>query len=224
MCGRYVSGDMTWQQYHDWLTGDAAPPPPEVEQSRHWNIPPTAMAPIAIIANGTRRMVMARWGLVPAWWQKPLSEMRFSTFNARSEQAAAKPFFRDAMKHAHCLVPALGYYEWQGPKEARQPWYIRADTNQPGLCFAGLWSRVKLADFQGYTFSILTRDATPPIAHLHQRQPVMLDAEAYQGWLAGEALETLPQIAPERLRFHKVAKAVGSIRNDGPELIEAVAA
>lgn len=80
-----------------------------------------------------------------------------------------------------------------------------------------------LPDFEGFTFTILTRDAMQPIAELHDRQPVILSPEGYEPWLANEPLQTVEQIAPERLRFHKVGKSVGSVKNEGPELIEPIA-
>lgn len=222
MCGRYVAGDMTWQQYHDWLTGKASPPPPEDSTRRHWNIPPTALEPIVLREAGERALVLARWGLVPHWWRKPLSELRAASFNARAEEAAAKPFFRDAYRHAHCLVPAQGYYEWHGPKRAKRPFYISVETNEPGFCFAGLWSRVSLADFSGWTFAILTRPAMAPIAHIHPRMPVILSATAYDDWLAGAPLVEVDQIDGARLKAHEISKAVGSVQAEGPELIEPI--
>ena len=48
---------------------------------------------------GMRQVATARWGLIPRWWRKPLVEMKASTFNARSEEAAQKPMFRDAFRH-----------------------------------------------------------------------------------------------------------------------------
>ena len=35
------------------------------------------------------------------------------SFNARVEEAAGKPMWRDAWSRARCLIPAEGWYEWQ---------------------------------------------------------------------------------------------------------------
>jgi putative SOS response-associated peptidase YedK len=58
-----------------------------------------------------------RWGLIPGWWSKPLKEMRLATFNARSDTVASMPMFREAFKKRRCLIPASGFYEWQGVAE-----------------------------------------------------------------------------------------------------------
>jgi putative SOS response-associated peptidase YedK len=56
-----------------------------------------------------------RWGLLPSWWKKPLSELP-ATFNARAETVAEKPMFRSAFKARQHVIPAPGFYEWTGPK------------------------------------------------------------------------------------------------------------
>jgi putative SOS response-associated peptidase YedK len=50
-----------------------------------------------------------RWGLIPSWAKDPSVAARM--INARSETAATKPAFRDALKSRRCLIPADGFYE-----------------------------------------------------------------------------------------------------------------
>lgn len=216
MCGRAVIGDVGWPQYFEWMNLLSVPETP-IRQS--WNVAPTTINPIFIPGNGGIIGEMARWGLVPEWFYKQLKELKFATFNARSEEAASKPTFRHAMQHSHCLVPVKGYYEWTGPKGHKTPYFISASTNAPGFCMAGLYTKVSLPDFEGYTYSVLTEAASGPLQELHPRVPVMLDESAYTGWISGEPLANLPRIAPARLQLHKVGKPVGKVGNDGPELI-----
>ena len=216
MCGRTIIGDVDWPQYFEWMSILSAPETP-IRQS--WNVAPTTINPIFIPQDGGLIGGMARWGLVPEWWKKPLKELKFATFNARSEEAADKPTFRDAMRRGHCLVPAKGYYEWTGKKGDKTPYMISVDTNAPGFCMAGLYTRVTLPDYQGLTYTILTEAAHGPLENLHPRMPIMLDGSTYSDWTAGAALADLPRVSAARIRFHEVGKAVGKVGNDGPELI-----
>jgi hypothetical protein len=66
-----------------------------------------------------------RWGIIPAWWSKPLKEAnKLATFNARAETIATKPFFRDSFRRRRCLMPVSGYYEWHDAPGGKQPYYF----------------------------------------------------------------------------------------------------
>jgi putative SOS response-associated peptidase YedK len=97
---------------------------------------------IRLDKEGKRELVPMRWGLVPAWWKKPLKEVP-ATFNARAESVADRPMFRDAFKSRRCIVPASGFFEWTGAKGAKQPHLFTAADGSPLLAFAGLWDRWK---------------------------------------------------------------------------------
>jgi putative SOS response-associated peptidase YedK len=56
-------------------------------------------------------LLFARWALIPFWWKQP-KPPKF-TFNTRIEEAATKPMWRQVVKTSRCLVPAVGWYEWQ---------------------------------------------------------------------------------------------------------------
>ena len=62
--------------------------------------------------------------------------------NARSETAATKPAFRDALKLRRCLIPADGFYEWQKTGKAKQPYCFEVNDGQL-FAFAGIWERWK---------------------------------------------------------------------------------
>ncbi|MGE4612223.1 MAG: SOS response-associated peptidase [Paracoccaceae bacterium] len=220
MCGRAVTGDVNWEQYHEWMNLLREPDAPV---KPNFNNAPTTMNPIFIPDGDGIQGVMARWGLIPNWFHKPLSEMKFSTFNARSEDAASKPTFRDAMRSQHCLVPAQGYYEWTGVKGNKTPYYISVLTNAPAFCFAGLYTEVKLPGFVGYSYTVLTEGSQDPIKGLHHRMPVIIDEGSYDDWLGSEtALTNITRIESSRFSFHEVNAKVGNVRNNEPSLIAAV--
>lgn len=210
MCGREITGDMTWKQIYDLLNITGTPPKEVLHPN--YNAAPTSMNPIVTPDGG----VMARWWLIPHWYQKPISEMKFTTFNARSETAHEKPMFRDAMKSGHCLVPVQGYYEWKD----KQPHVVKVSTNAPAFCFAGLYTHVTLPDFEGYTYTVLTEPSDGPIKHLHHRMPVMVDESSYDDWLRAEmSLNVIKRVDLERLQSYPVK---GPITGNDPSLIEEV--
>ncbi|MEO0722734.1 MAG: SOS response-associated peptidase family protein, partial [Pseudomonadota bacterium] len=101
------------------MGGGVEPPEPA------YNVAPTQIAPIVRLIpegdgppdqTGQREMAPAMWGLVPSWWNKPLKEKKFSTFNARAEGISTSNTFRGAFRHKRCLIPVSGFYEWTGPK------------------------------------------------------------------------------------------------------------
>jgi putative SOS response-associated peptidase YedK len=93
------------------------------EWAPSWNIAPTSTIPIVLQrAVGVTEIGPARWSLIPSWSKELISQ--YPTFNARSETAAQKPTFREAVKHHRCLVPVSGYYEWVTVAGTKTPHYI----------------------------------------------------------------------------------------------------
>ncbi|MEM6489742.1 MAG: SOS response-associated peptidase [Pseudomonadota bacterium] len=245
MCGRFASaliagaaGTADWLRIErdapppDWLddwVGDADRPalavaPAGPWPAPSWNVAPTQRVAIAVpgaTAEAPRRVLAARWGLVPRWWRKPLAELKASTFNARSEEAAGKPMFRDAWARARCLIPAAGYYEWTGKAGAKTAWFISAESNRPGLAFAGLWAQATVDGQKLVSCTILTTAAGPATAHLHPRSPVVLEEADFEAWLGFGEVAMAP-IPDARTRVHEVDAAVGRVANNRPGLIEPV--
>ncbi|NJM83624.1 MAG: SOS response-associated peptidase [Tabrizicola sp.] len=87
------------------------------------------------------------------------------------------------------------------------------------MLFAGLWSKVKLDDFEGLSCTIITEAASDKMSELHDRQPVMVPTEAITDWLGGCALVDLPRLKIEALAWHEVAAGVGRREAEGPDLV-----
>jgi len=135
------------------------------------------------ILDGDRELRQATWGLVPAWSQDRTISRH--TYNARSETMADKPAFRDAFHVGRCLVPAQGWWEWDGRK--RKTFVRPADASQ--LLFAGLVC-------QG-AFTIVTKNSGPELMELHHRQPVNLDRESVLRWIGNSTENEALYIACE---------------------------
>ncbi|WP_277352234.1 SOS response-associated peptidase [Pseudomonas multiresinivorans] len=100
---------------------------------RAYNVAPTSQVPMVLLNEaGEQEVVAARWGLIPFWWKK--DKLPALTFNARSEEAATKPMWRDAIRHKRCLMPAAGWYEWN-EKEPVKNSAGRAITPSTATCW-----------------------------------------------------------------------------------------
>lgn len=185
-----------------------------------YNAAPLQEMPIVIRG----RMGMARWGLLPPWAKADDKLLCAKMINARSETVAEKPAFSEAwLKGRRCLVPADGIYEWVTDEaaKARQPFFIH-NSNGGVLAMAGLWA--KQADV--LTFTILTKDADGPVAGLHHRMPVLIDVSRAGEWFAADdagARDMIARAHGRDLAFYPVAKAVGTVANDAPALVERLA-
>jgi putative SOS response-associated peptidase YedK len=216
MCGRYVSPDQAaieraWQIHRS--SG--------LDLPRRFNVQPTTAVPLLLLEDGVLTLTAARWGLIPHWWKQDKPPTH--TINARLEEAAGKPMWRDPLRRARCLLPAQGWYEWQPLAGGKQPYYLhRADGRL--LCFAGL-----MATWNGeLSCALLTRAAEGPAAQVHDRMPVVLPDVDHAGWL-DPALQDATAFAREHaiaqeIAHYPVSKRVNSARNEGPELIEPLAA
>ena len=193
-----------------------------------FNVPPTAQVPIVVQAAAERQLRSARWGLIPAWWTNPAPPPR--TFNARAEDAAEKPIWRDAWRARRCLMPARGWFEWRAgePGRAAQPYFI-ACPGAPAIAFAGLWARWDPPGAEPvWSCAVLTKAAAPAIAFIHGRMPVALQPDQLAAWLDPEtpAADLAGLVAAARKDFAAVPVGlrVNDVRNDDSGLLERVPA
>lgn len=227
MCSRYslTSPAEAVRAYFDYVTEADFPP--------RYNIAPTQ--PVAIVrmsAKRTRELALVRWGLIPSWVKDP---NEFATLiNARAETAAEKPSFRSAMRYRRCLVPADGFYEWTGPKGAKQPYLLRrqlgAQSAEPGatlMAFAGIWEHWLGKDgSEMETMAILTTEANKTLQPIHNRMPVIIEREHFGRWLdceMGKADAVADLLVPaddDLLEAIAVSPKLNNPRNEGPELQE----
>ena len=149
--------------------------------------------------DGTRELGAARWGLVPAWAEDLKTGYRM--INARSETVFEKRAYGPLVRSARtrCLIPADGFFEWTGPREAggpKRPVRFTVDDGEP-FAMAGL---VTERDWEGerlVSCTILTTAANEVVAPVHDRMPVILpDATSESDWL-GASID--PEDAPSQL-------------------------
>ena len=154
-----------------------------------YNVAPQSTQPVVRQNRdtGKREFTLLRWGV------HAIDKFGYSTINARAEEAASKPAFRDALKK-RCLVPADTFYEWQrlDPKTKR-PFAFRMKSGEP-YALAGLWEKWQGKNNEALeTFStILTTDPNELMEPVHNRMPVILEPKDYDRSLDTDSGERTP--------------------------------
>ena len=188
-----------------------------------WNIGPLRHLFAAHESDEGRLLERYRWGLVPSWAKDPSIANRL--FNARAETVAEKPSFRSAFAKRPCVIPVDGFYEWDHrPGRAKAAHYFHRGDAEPVL-LAGLFEHWRDPANESVlaTCTVITTTPNSDMDELHDRMPVVLARHDVDEWLdvgnSDRALLLRP--APTgTLVHHPVSAAVGSVRNDGPQLIE----
>ncbi len=220
MCGRYVlaSGGDAVQAAFGLADRPMLTP--------RYNIAPSQPLPAILrrAADTAPELVTLQWGLVPGWAHGETAARR--PINARAETVSERPMFRQAFRRRRCLVPADGWYEWSVTAQGKQPWYLQAGDGAL-LAFAGLWESATGPDGEPLrTCAILTTDASPDLAHVHARMPVVLQRPAERAlWLdptIGDRDSLAPLLGPVRagaIAARRVGRRVNDPRHDDPRCL-----
>ncbi|WP_415853501.1 SOS response-associated peptidase [Sinomonas sp. G460-2] len=236
MCGRYVMARAVGDLVAEFDVDESFVE--ELEPS--YNVAPTDPVPIVLDRRDketgelSRKLVTARWGLVPSWAKDTKGAARL--INARRETVTEKPSFRKAASQRRALVPADGYYEWQkeevGGKLVKIPTYLHAPESGL-LAFAALfenWPDPSLPPDHPErwlrTCTIITGPASDTLGYIHDRTPLIVPQDFWADWLDPETkseadVRSLIDAIPEpHLVPRVVGSLVNSVQNNGPELIE----
>lgn len=224
MCGRFVSKAAKKEIENEFNVriADGNVPAPR------YNIAPTQMiAAVAEIENA-RELASFKWGLIPHWAKD--DSIGSKLINARAETVQEKPSFREAFAHRRCIIPASGFFEWQKQaKGAKHPFYFYLKDKEV-FGFAGLWEEWldKQTGELTETCTIITTEANEVLKSVHERMPVILEANCYEQWLDQKEKNTdklqkmLVPYPAEKMSVHMVSRAVNPTTNDSAGLIAPV--
>lgn len=234
MCGRFARRS-TQEVLADWFGIELGPDAEETPAfTPTFNAAPQTIQPVVRMNrdSGQREFALLRWGLVPAWAKD--QKCGYTMINARAEEAARKPAFREALKKRRCLVPADAFYEWQRlDAKNKHPFAFALRSGEP-YALAGLWERWKpkegeLAKEPGpiETFTILTTDPNELMEPVHNRMPVIVEPRDYERWLDAAdplqpPLDLMRPFPAEKMEKWRVADRVGNVRNNDGALLEKV--
>ena len=225
MCGRVALFSPTVRMSRLLDATLAAGIDPEGEPS--WNVGPMRTLFGVTTTDDARVLDGFRWGLIPSWSKD--ATVANLTINARCETVAEKPSFRDAFIHRPCAIPVDGFYEWGSlGNSPKQPHYFTRRDGTP-MVFAGLyeyWRDPTVANAPVIaTCTVITTEPGADIDGIHDRQPVVLELDDVERWINTNKFsprqrhELLVPSRPGIITHVGVGAAVGSIYNDGPEMI-----
>ena len=222
MCGRFARKS-TQKVLADWFGVDVEDIP---FFAPSYNAAPQSVQPVVRINrdSGQPEFAPMRWGLVPFWAKD--AKFGYTTINARAEEVASKPAYREALKKRRCLVPADAFYEWQRiDKKTKHPFAFALKSGEP-YAMAGLWERWQPKEGAALeTFTILTTDPNELMEPIHNRMPVILAQRDYGRWLdsgdpARPPMDLLRPYPAEQMVAWPVSDRVGNVRNNDPQLLE----
>jgi putative SOS response-associated peptidase YedK len=247
MCGRYAT-TRARQELLDEFQVQVDATGGEIQPD--YNVAPTKQVPAVLNRRpkdapdgeeAVRQLRTLRWGLVPSW-AKDLS-IGSRMINARAETVHEKPSYRRAFAKRRCLLPADGYFEWyalqddadpaqaekKSKKPRKQPFFIRPKDGAV-MAMAGLYELWKPRDDEDaewlWTCTVITTDAPDDLGRIHDRMPMVVEPGRWDAWLDPELTDPdevrgllVPAMAGT-MDAYPVSKAVNSVKNNGPELIE----
>lgn len=155
-----------------------------------WNHPIMWMVP----QENPHNLVPAMWGIMPSkqkqgdyktYFKNPKT---FGGLNAQSEKLFDHFLYRYSWEQRRCIIPVDGFYEPHNTKvkvkgrDFKVPFYFHKRDGDP-IYLAGIYTQT--AD-ERWTFTILTKPATPLFAKIHndkKRRPVLIPQENIDSWL-----------------------------------------
>lgn len=217
MCGRYTLTAPEQLALRFDLDTAALPP-----LEARYNIAPTQQTPVIVARpDGRMGLELMRWGFQPAW---ATDTRRPAPINARAETLLERTYFRSALRHSRCLIPADGFFEWQARPDGagKQPMYIRLKEGS-FFALAGLYTPA--TDASGGTCAIITTTPNQIMRPIHDRMPAILDPADEARWLDPDltlpeaVLDCLHPYAAAAMTAYPVSARINAPRHEGADLV-----
>lgn len=180
MCGRITQTE-TRQYYarllkadiptNEWYGGDTNP---------QYNLSPGRAALLLHMMRGKLESEHFIWGYSTP--NEAAAKLK-PWINARVEKALTGRYFRHMFREGRVIVPGGGWFEWTVENGKKQPWYISRKDEQP-VFIAGLCNyRPAVNQEVKVGFVIVTEDSEGGMVDIHDRRPIVLNAEDAVSWM-----------------------------------------
>lgn len=227
MCGRFAAASSSRRLVERFGLDEVVPEAEQVTPS--WNVAPSSSIRAILHRDGRKRLEVLRWGLVPSWSKSVSGGAKM--INARAETIDRSPAYKGPLTRRRAVIPMDGFYEWRREPGggARQPFYFSDPDGEP-LAVAGLWDAWCDPAGEGawlISATIITTAANELVAPVHSRMPVVLPLGMVDEWLEvgdGDAEQAIALLRAGTeqvvLEARPVSRAVNSVANDSPDLVE----
>jgi len=191
----------------------------------NYNVAPTSGIPV-ITNHEPKAVQLMTWK-----YDMKIQGKMIPLFNSKIEQAEKNnAYFRYDLQERRCVVLFNGIYEWikQDPankKTLKQPVFISL-KNSPVMPLAGIYKR---NEDGAEGCSIITTTPLESLSKVHNRMPFILHPDSIFDYLSPRldndkqlVLEWLSNnlIGNDSLSYYPVSQAVGSVKNNQPELLD----
>jgi putative SOS response-associated peptidase YedK len=222
MCGRftqYRTREEYLKQFADEVEREIAYDP---EPIGRYNVAPGTNVLLLNLRDDSLHLDPVHWGYGPEWWDKaPL-------INGRVETAATGRMFKPLWNNGRAIVMADGWYEWKRDGSKKQPYFIYHKSGKP-IFFAAIGKAPYDKQNENEGFVIVTAASDKGLVDIHDRRPLVLSTSAVMDWLNPDTTSAEAQdIAKEQsipsgeFTWHPVSKSVGSVKNQGSELVDEI--
>ncbi len=140
-------------------------------------------------AQGMRKTMQMRWGMVAHTAQNPLQGTKH--IHARAETIEKLPTFRDAFARRRGLVVVATFNEGKDITPTKTEQYVIAPRDGKPLAIAVVWERwTRRAGSELLTFAMVTVPANRLIGTITDRMPAVIAPEDWGKWLGETAATT----------------------------------
>jgi putative SOS response-associated peptidase YedK len=135
---------------------------------------PTDTAPIFSLDRSNQiNLHLLKWGF-------PTFKHPSVVMNGRAETIDHKPMFKNTKK---CVVLANGFFEWKKSTSSNKKEKHFITNSRGSFYMAGL--------YQQDHFLIITTQSSPSMKSIHDRMPVIFDAQLALSWLSNQVFANL---------------------------------
>jgi len=187
--------------------------------TKSYNISPRQDVNIILSYKFENYLLSSNWGYN---FINTKTQNKQIVINSRIETINSKFLFKDSFLKRKCIIPANGYFEWSQNEGEKKPYFIQLGDGEL-IYFAGVWRKEKYNDDKRRVFSIITKVANQKINKIHNRMPVVLNANNAQDYLDIKDNNLIFNNFEEvDLNFTEVSKYVNSPKNNDEKCIAAI--